>query len=289
MIISVHIGSHHTHNDTVIRSLAKNSVKLKEHGIIVPPRNRYKLVLPELLKRMQDSRATPETEEMFIEELADFEDCDRLVLSFDNLLCYRAAIFQRNQLYSKASSRLKALRNVFPDSTLEFVLGVRNPATLIPTACAKPDEYGKFIGKTNLDEVRWSDVINSIRATLPEVPVTVFAYEDTPIIWEQVLREFSGLDASIPMDGGLDVLLPIITRDGMRQLRTYLHTHQPKSQAQYHEIVATYLERFVNIEAIEQEINLPGWTDDLVQRLTERYEDDLFDIERIPGVKFIQP
>jgi hypothetical protein len=45
----------------------------------------------------------------------------------------------------------------------------------------------------------------------------------------------------------------------------------------------------VDEDAVESEIDLPGWDDALVDRLSERYEDDLYAIEQIPGVTFIQP
>ena len=48
-----------------------------------------------------------------------------------------------------------------------------------------------------------------------------------------------------------------------------------------------------NILALEDEIieelDLPGWTDQLVGELTDIYEEDVLDISRMPGVQLISP
>ena len=40
---------------------------------------------------------------------------------------------------------------------------------------------------------------------------------------------------------------------------------------------------------IEEELDLPGWTEALVDELSEIYDEDVFEISRIPGVNFIAP
>ena len=40
---------------------------------------------------------------------------------------------------------------------------------------------------------------------------------------------------------------------------------------------------------VEEEVDLPGWTEPLVDQLTEQYEEDIFEISRIPGVTFLSP
>ena len=52
-------------------------------------------------------------------------------------------------------------------------------------------------------------------------------------------------------------------------------------------IVAAFLGKFAIDEALEEEIDLPGWTDETVEELTRRYDEDLLDIARIPGVRVI--
>ena len=37
------------------------------------------------------------------------------------------------------------------------------------------------------------------------------------------------------------------------------------------------------------DINLPGWTDDIVAQVTEAYIRDCAEIAAMPGVRFVQP
>ena len=38
-----------------------------------------------------------------------------------------------------------------------------------------------------------------------------------------------------------------------------------------------------------EEFDLPGWTAEVVDHLTEAYEEDIYRISRMPGVNFIAP
>jgi len=49
------------------------------------------------------------------------------------------------------------------------------------------------------------------------------------------------------------------------------------------------LRSFFLDEAVEEEIDLPDWTDETVDALTEIYDDDIERIERLSGVNFITP
>jgi hypothetical protein len=54
-------------------------------------------------------------------------------------------------------------------------------------------------------------------------------------------------------------------------------------------VIAAFLEKFALPEEIEEEIDMPGWTDDLVEELTAAYDEDMHTIKRIPGVQIISP
>ena len=76
-------------------------------------------------------------------------------------------------------------------------------------------------------------------------------------------------------------------REGMKRLRTYLHTHQPQTEQQRQRILSAFLDKYVDPEALEAEIELPGSTEDIVDGLTELYEDDLEKLATVPGVNLI--
>ncbi|GAA3871563.1 hypothetical protein [Celeribacter arenosi] len=292
MMIAMHIGAHCTNGAQLMRGLLKNKAVLAENGVVIPGPARYRDILPDLMKKVGGSRATPDTQAMVIDNILDGQDCERVVLSYEDVICRAPVVLENGELYGKASFKLPWLRNVFADHDLHFFLGVRNPATFIPSTldiCGPNTNYENFVRDTDLTSLRWSKLVARMRDVCPDVPVTVYAYEDTPITWAQVIREVSDLDPMVPISGGLDVLATIMQREGMRRLRTYLHTHQPKNEKQRRQILSAFLDKYVDPEQIEEEIDLPGWDAPLVDALTVAYEDDLYTIEGMQGVRFIAP
>jgi hypothetical protein len=59
--------------------------------------------------------------------------------------------------------------------------------------------------------------------------------------------------------------------------------------SQRRRIVTAFLEKFGRSDQLDYEIDLPGWTEELVGRLTEAYLEDVERIVRMPGVSFIEP
>lgn len=53
--------------------------------------------------------------------------------------------------------------------------------------------------------------------------------------------------------------------------------------------MAAFMQKYAVEDAIEQEIDIPQWTPDLVNEMTEIYEDDVIELARIPGVTLISP
>ncbi len=66
-------------------------------------------------------------------------------------------------------------------------------------------------------------------------------------------------------------------------------TEPGMSEAQKRRVIAAFLDKFARDEAIEEELDIFGWTDDLIDELTEIYDDDLYEIQAIPGINLITP
>ena len=49
------------------------------------------------------------------------------------------------------------------------------------------------------------------------------------------------------------------------------------------------IDTVVNIWTAEALSHRPGWTDELIEALTDVYDEDVFAIERLPGVNLITP
>jgi len=148
-------------------------------------------------------------------------------------------------------------------------------------------DYQQFIGNADLNSLRWADVIHSIKEANPDCPITVWCNEDTPIIWPTILREITGLDPQTRLHGELDIIRNIMSEGSVDLLIKYLDERPALTEIQRRRIRAIFLEKFALEDEIEEEIDLPGWTEETINMLSENYDEDIEEIERISGVNLI--
>jgi hypothetical protein len=130
-------------------------------------------------------------------------------------------------------------------------------------------------------------VVNQITAQNPGVPLTVWCDEETPLIWPEVLQAVSGHGPKLELVE-TDELLALIMNDiGLARLKTYMTEHPPQGVQQRRRVVTAFLEKFARPEKVDFEIDMPGWTDDLVDKMTDRYSADVEVIRQMPGVTFL--
>ncbi|MEM7320581.1 MAG: hypothetical protein AAF408_16370, partial [Pseudomonadota bacterium] len=179
----------------------------------------------------------------------------------------------------------------FEFDQVELFMAIRNPASFVPAVLtdAVPARIRRVMDKIEPTQLRWSELFERIRAAAPDVPITVWCNEDAPLIWSQIIREVGGLEHNSKVVGGFSLLSDIMTRDGMARFRAYLQQHKDMSEMHRRRIIAAFLDKYAKPDEVEEEIDLPGWTEDLIEDLTEIYDEDVFAIQRIPGVQFITP
>ncbi|MEM6478856.1 MAG: hypothetical protein AAF647_07400, partial [Pseudomonadota bacterium] len=85
------------------------------------------------------------------------------------------------------------------------------------------------------------------------------------------------------------LLSEIMTEEGFNRFLAYLKSHPPQTGVQKRRIIAAFLNKFALEDELEEELDMPGWTTEIVDGLTDAYEEDLYTIERIPGVTLISP
>ncbi|MDA5094214.1 hypothetical protein O2N63_08940 [Aliiroseovarius sp. KMU-50] len=289
MKISFQIGSHCTDDDQLLRSLLKNAGVLAQEGVCVPGPNRYRRMLADVLNKLDGEKADLDTQEMLIEHFVDLDDAERIVFGHDNFLGAPFRALEGGALYPLAQRNTRRIRNLFNKHQVEFFMGMRDIATLIPALASKvpEDQLSKLLEDVNPRTLFWSDTIYSIREANPDTPITVWCNEDTPLIWPEVMHEIAGLDPQIRLKGGLDILMKIMAREGMKRLRAYMHTHPIHSEIQRRRVLSAFLDKFALEEEIEEEITLPGWTEELMDELSRAYDDDMHEIKSIPGVTLL--
>jgi len=291
MQIVYHIGANCTDDDRLVKSLLKNADAFAAQGIKVPGPSRYRRLLRETIQALDGQPPAPDTRDILLDAIMDEEECNRLVMSNDQFMCVHRRIFDNGAFFHLAEEKLTGLDAIFGHDEIEIFLGIRNPATFLPAVFAAiPDEdFAAFLQGVIPSEIRWSELVQRIRALVPRAHVTVWCNEDTPLIWAQLIREISGVDPLTKIVGGFDLLRTIMTEDGMKRFVGYLKSHPPQTEAHKRRIISAFLERYALDDEIEQEIDLPGWTDETVAHLTSLYDEDVYAITRMSGVTFISP
>lgn len=291
MQVILHIGAHCTDEDRLLNTLLRNAPMLAEHGTSVPKPASYRKLLREVLMSLTVAPPTAEARDMFLARVLEDGPADRMILSVENLMGLPHRIFENETLYRLAPRRLQALSQLMAQDDVEIFLGIRNPATFLPAAFSKVEgrSFRDFMAGADPLAMRWSDLIWRIRDAVPEMPITVWCNEDTPFIWGQILREMAALEPNDRLRGGFDLLAEIMSPEGLSRFRYYLKAHPPQSIAHQRRIIAAFLDKYALDEAVEEEVDLPDIPEADLLALSETYDEDVYEIERIPGVHFIAP
>ena len=291
MQIVYHIGANCTDQDRLLKSVLKNAATFADQGVKVPGPGKYRSLIRETIQGLDGQLPAEDTREILLDAILDDEQSNRLVMSHSQFICIHRRVFEDGIFYALAEHKLLGLANLFPDDEIEIFLGLRNPATFIPAVFAdsKQDNFAKFMSGLDPMQVRWSDLVARIRALLPRARLVVWCNEDTPLIWAQLIRELGAVDPLTKITGGFDLLNSIISPEGMRAFVTYLKANPPQTEQQKRRIIAAFLQKYAVSEEVEDEIDLPGWTDEVIAQMTAAYDDDAEVIERMPGVEFIAP
>jgi hypothetical protein len=135
--------------------------------------------------------------------------------------------------------------------------------------------------------MRWSDLVVRLRRALPQTRLTVWCNEDTPLIWGAILRSMTGLNSTAQLAGRYDLLSVLMTPDGFARFESYMASHPQANEVQERRVIGAFLDKFMRREEIEQDVDVPGWTDATVTALTDAYEADVARIAAMPDVTFI--
>lgn len=291
MQLVLHTGAHYTEHERLIKTILRNKDRLRKRGIAVPGPGSYRKLVRDTLNAMPKAPAAPGAREVLLDVMLDEAEADRLILSDANFFRTAGTAVQKGVLYPDAPSRLGHMAQLFPEDDIEVFLGIRNPAALLPVFYehAVNKAQSGFWGTRNATNILWSETIARIRDAIPNVPITVWCYEDMPLIWGQIIREMAGIDPNEKINGAFDLLASIMSKEGMQRFRAYLDAHPDMSEIQKRRVISAFLDKFALDDAIEEELDMDGWTDDFVEELTELYDEDIEVISRIPGVSIIEP
>ena len=291
MQLVLHAGAHFTEEDRLLRCLLRNTQAFSNLGVAVPGPGKYRTLLKETVAALQDAPHAPDARDVLLDLILEEENADRVILSQMFLFGAPRACVRNGMIYESAPERVAQLADLFEHDEFELFLALRNPATLLPALFkqAPQDDMDSFLRGASPFTIKWSDTLNVISAAAPSVKITAWCFEDMPMIWSEIIREMAGLDHGQPIIGAFDLLNDIITKDGMKRFEDYINDHPDMTEIQIRRVIGAFLDKFAIEDAIEEELDAPGWVDADIDALTEIYEDDMATVARIPGVTFISP
>ncbi len=290
MQIVLHAGAHFTDDDRLLKSLGKNRDILAARGVSIPKPRSYRNKIRDLL---HDHLIDETCRAAVLDDLKDpsVSEPDRVIFSNSSFFCVPRLAIRNNAYYPRGEERLQDFCSIFHSDEVEIFFAIRNPATLLPALLdGTPDtRIDDITGGSAPTALRWSEMIHRVRHALPNASLTIWCNEDTPLIWEQLLRELSGVEPTQPLEGGNDLLHEIMTVEGLERFDSYVAQHPGLTEVQKRRVIAAFLDKFAIEEELEEELDIPGWTEDVVDALTEIYDEDVYEIARMPGVNFVSP
>ena len=72
-------------------------------------------------------------------------------------------------------------------------------------------------------------------------------------------------------------------------MQAYFKANPPNSEKECQIVLATFLEHYTNPDAVEEEIAMPGWKDDLLNSLTDLYDENVKAIISRRAIEVIEP
>ncbi|MBQ4824704.1 hypothetical protein J4729_09130 [Leisingera sp. HS039] len=287
--LAFHVGAPNTDNGQLTWSLRKDAQRLLAQGVMIRRPGTYMAALNQMLRKQNQDTVTEQERAALLDGMVKDQSVSRIILTNSGFLGVPGWMLNGGRLYRNAGSNTAALRTVFPGNPCEFFLGLRNPATLIgPVFKSQSNRtWEQFAAGTDFLNLRWSDVVADIQDSNPGCRITVWCNEETPVIWPNILGQVTGLGDGFRFDGELDITRGIISEAGYERLEAYLANRPGLSEDQRERVRALFLSYFHSEEAVEEEIDLPGWSQPLVDEMSESYQADAELIRRMTGVTFL--
>ncbi len=284
-----HLGAPSPSFELLTHSLRKNSFLLSEHNALVRRPAQYRSVLDNALMAQSLGQFSNKDRTRLLRKLTMSKPDQRVLLSNGSLLDEPAHIFRDGAFYGRAREATTALRTLLPDTEMEFMLTVQNPVTMVADLLSgmRFQTRETFMNGVPFEAVRWSDVVSEIRKVNSYSDITIWPYEEAPVMWPMILRHVAGLDENTELEGDLDLVAPLIGAFPAMRLKQFLAKQTGLSPAARLEIIESFLARFFDPDVAEQEIDLDGIDPEAVETISQAYEADIERCKAMEGVKVI--
>jgi hypothetical protein len=291
MKIILHAGAHATDEDRLMKCLLKNAGDLKARNVAVPGPSRYRMLIRDTLHAMAQGELAEDGREILLDAILQSDPPDRLILSNEGFFATPKNAVARGQLYPGAETKLKRFCTLFQQDEVELFMGLRNPAGFLTQMHEQsPDmPFDAFLAGSVPSDLRWSELIVRLQEAAPGVKITLWANEDTPLLWAEILREMMGLSDGEKIQGGFDLITELMSQEGMSRFRAYLKAHPVMSEDQKRRVVSAFLAKFALPEMLEEEVGAPDWSAEEADQMALQYERDVAKLATMPDVRVLMP
>lgn len=291
MQVALHFGAPFTDENRIQLCLGKNREQLAEHGIILPRPSSYRKNLRSVLRRFKEGTGDDTLRAEFLTQVAGPETPNRLIFSTDAFLGVPRMSVREDQFYPGHPIRLDSFLQLFDGAQVELFFAICNPVTYLQSLMkAHPGEdVQALIEYSDPTMLRWSSFIQRLRETYPDLPITVWCNEDSPLIWPQILQAIAGADPDVEIIGAYDFLEEIMEPKGFKRFKEYLAQRPAITPSQKLRVISAFLEKFAREDLLVEDIDYPGWTETDIEELTDAYDADVNQIQMIPDINLLLP
>ena len=271
--LHVHFAIPFYAGDQLIRSLRSRPEKASPGGVAIPDPDLYRNVLSRKASGEDLGRLLPAEQVRLARHLDD--GAQTLVLSMDALGVHPTRMFDRGRVHLGLEYRIDTLQVLFPNRELSLFFSAADPGAIM--AAMLNSNAAPHLDPETAAGIRplWSDLMARLEARHPDLPVTIWAMEDTPCTWPVVLRETLGLPPEATVDGGLHMAASLLDQPGRRALRSLIRRDAPPTERALVGLLANFLSEWVSPERLCFEVDHPGWTPRVLENFEEIYLEDL--------------
>lgn len=291
MQVVIHAGAAFTDQGLLLKSLRANANMLAEKGIsfLGPKVFRQSFMAP--LAGLHAAPLDPLQLAAMRDVVPDDPAARRVILSAPGFLGERNAIIQDGQFCPLAGQRVAYLDKVFAEHEVELCVALRNPGSFIPKVLMSLHESTRqeVLDTTDLSCLSWLTMIEDIRDLAPDVSVTLWSNEDTPLIWGDILRTLAGLPANTPMQSEFALLSSLVSDIGKREILALVRQDTASADDAIRDKLADIFDTHAKLDEIEETLDLPGWSEDIVAAFSEIYEQDMARLQTMPDIRVIRP
>lgn len=291
MQVVLHCGVYSTDMTQLLDALRANCTEDLPHRTQVSDPEHIRVFLRRLLRTAGGSELSDDARGLIM-DVADIPtNTERVILSNPAILGTYRDFAKSGQFFPNAVRYLQTLTSVFQEDEVEICFAMKNPATLLSSVlqAASTDDLERLLGQGDAMQLRWSNLIARIQQNFPQTPITVWYNEDTPLIWRSLLLHFLRLPEDAPIQEAFMPLASLLSEVDLKRFHAYLQKHPGMTISQERRVIATFIDKFVTDDLLDEEINIDGWNQEYVNHLTALYEEDQHVIAGMENVTLIAP